>query len=151
MPSIMRSINIVSRCAAAYRADKLQDTELSACHHAYVLSICHHPGISQEALARHICLNKSNVTRTLAYLEEHGYVSRRQSETDKRVTLVYPTEKMQARLPEMRKLASDWNAFLTKDLTPEEEALFRATLEKISLRAESYLDGEGEKRKESEP
>ncbi len=86
MSSIMRSINIVSRCAAMYRADSLCDSELTACHHAYVLSICHHPGISQEQLARHICLNKSNVTRTLAYLEEHGFVNRKQSETDKRVS-----------------------------------------------------------------
>ncbi len=140
MPSIMRSINIISRCGTMYRADKLDDTELTACHHAYVLAIANHPGISQEALARHICLNKSNVTRTLTYLEDHGFVERHQSETDKRVTLVYPTEKMLAAYQKVKRLANEWNDYLSADLTEEERALFQRTLEKISLRAQTYID-----------
>lgn len=140
MPSIMRSINIISRCGTMYRADKLQGSELSACHHMYVLAICRHPGISQEQLARHICLNKSNVARSLASLEEHGFVERRQSESDKRVTLVYPTEKMLAIHPTVKEIASEWNAYLSADLTEEERTLFQKTLEKISARAQTYID-----------
>lgn len=140
MPSIMRSINIISRCGAMYRADKLHGSEISACHHMYVLAICHHPGISQEQLARHICLNKSNVARSLATLEENGFVERRQSDTDKRVTLVYPTEKMLAVYPKIKELANSWNEYLSADLTDEERALFQQTLEKISARAQAYID-----------
>ncbi len=140
MPSIMRSINIISRCGTMYRAEHLDDAELTALHHAYVLSICNHLGISQENLARHICLNKSNVTRTLAYLEEHGFVERRQSETDKRVTLVYPTEKMLHMYPQIKSIADDWNVYLSADLTEEERIFFQSTLEKISARAKLYID-----------
>ncbi len=149
MPSIMRSINIIGRCAAAYRADHLLGHELTACHHAYVLSICTHPGISQEALARHICINKSNVTRTLAFLEEKGYVLRRQSENDKRMILVYPTEKMQEVFPLVKRIAGDWNAYLAADLSEEEREGFMRTLEKISLQAQKYLDTKEEKGKEN--
>ena len=85
MPTIMRQINVISRCEGLYRTDKLRGAELGACHHSYVLAVCRTPGISQEELARSICINKSNVTRHLAYLEEHGYVERRQSESDRRV------------------------------------------------------------------
>ncbi len=140
MPSIMRSINIISRCGTMYRADKLDDAELTALHHAYVLTISHHPGISQEALARHICLNKSNVTRTLTYLEEHGFVERHQSESDKRVTLVYPTGKMRTAYEKVSAVAREWNDYLSADLTEEERALFQRTLEKISARAQTYID-----------
>ena len=140
MSSIMRSVNIISRCGTMYRADNMKSTELAACHHAYVLSICHHPGISQEQLARHICINKSNVTRTLATLEEQGFVERRHSETDKRVILVYPTEKMLAIHPAVKKIANEWNEYLSADLTDEERELFQKTLEKISARAQAYID-----------
>ena len=140
MSSIMRSINIISRCGTMYRADNMKSAELAACHHAYVLSICHHPGISQEQLSRHICINKSNVTRTLATLEEQGFVERRHSETDKRVILVYPTEKMLAILPAVKKIANEWNEYLSADLTEEERELFQKTLEKISARAQTYID-----------
>ena len=47
MPTIMRQINIISRCAGLYRTDKLRGAELGACHHSYVLAICRTPGISQ--------------------------------------------------------------------------------------------------------
>ena len=140
MSSIMRSVNIISRCGAMYRTDKMKSHELAACHHSYVLAIYHNPGISQEQLARHICINKSNVTRALATLEEQGYVERRHSETDKRVTLVYPTGKMLEIYPKVRKIATEWNDYLSADLTEEERALFQKTLEKISARAQTYID-----------
>ena len=140
MPTIMRQINIISRCAGLYRTDKLRGAELGACHHSYVLAICRTPGISQEELSRHICINKSGVTRHLSYLEEHGYVVRRQSETDRRVTLVYPTEKMQEMLPRVKEIVTEWNTYLTADLSEEELTMFRSVLDHIALRAKKYAD-----------
>lgn len=141
MPSIMRCINVISRCASMYRAEKMQSSDFSACQHAYILTICNRPGISQEQLARHIPLNKSNVTRTLAVLEARGYVERRQSETDKRMILVYPTQKMLDVYPTVKAIADDWNEYLVKDLSEEEKILFKRTLRKITRRAAEYVDG----------
>ena len=67
-------------------------------------------------------------------------MERRQSDTDKRVTLVYPTEKMLAVYPKVKELANSWNEYLSADLTDEERALFQQTLEKISARAQAYID-----------
>ena len=61
-------------------------------------------GLSQEELARYICTNKSTVTRHVTQLEENGYVERRPSESDRRVMRVYPTERMQALLPAVRRI-----------------------------------------------
>lgn len=140
MPTIMRQINLISRCEGLYRTDKLRGAELGACHHSYVLAICRNPGISQEELARHICINKSGVTRHLAYLEEHGYVSRIHSESDKRVTLVYPTDKMRQVFPDVKRIVEEWNEYLTAGLTEAELAQFRALLERLALRAKKYSD-----------
>ena len=82
MPSLMRYINVISRCGAAWRGDKLAGTDIGAPHTSYILTVCRHPGISQDKLAKHIYINKSNVTRNLAYLESCGYVERRQSEAE---------------------------------------------------------------------
>lgn len=140
MPTIMRQINMISRCEGLYRTDRLRGAELGACHHSYVLAICRNPGISQEELARHICINKSGVTRHLAYLEEHGYVSRIHSESDKRVTLVYPTEKMRQVFPEVKRIVEEWNEYLTAGLTEAELAQFRELLDRLALRAKKYSD-----------
>ena len=69
---------------------------------------------------------------------------RKQSETDRRVTLVYPTEKMEAVLPEVRKIIEEWNGYLTADLTDSELQLFRSVLERIAVRAKKYSDNREE-------
>ena len=73
-------------------------------------------------------------------MEEHGYVSRIHSEADKRVTLVYPTDKMRQVLPDVKRIVEEWNEYLTAGLTEAELAQFRALLERLALRAKKYSD-----------
>ncbi len=144
MPSFMRQINIIGRCSAMIRNDKLADTGLTGWHYSYILTLCRRPGQSQEQLSRHIYINKSNVTRHLAQLEKNGYVERRQSEEDKRVTLVYPTQKAYDILPRVREVVREWNAYLTEDFTPEEMEQFNAMLSRITQRATEAVNKEFE-------
>lgn len=143
MPPIMRKINIISRCQGIFRANNLQNDELSPCHHSYILAISHNPGITQDELSRNICVNKSNVTRTLVYLENAGYVERKPSKTDKRAIQVFPTQKMLDIFPQIKQIVIDWNNYLTKDFSDDEMEIFQSVLEKISERAKSYIENKG--------
>ncbi len=140
MPGLMRMVNILSRCHALYRADRLREQELNSGFYNYVLPIHFNPGMSQEQLARHVCLDKCNVTRHLAKLEESGYVERKASETDKRVTLVYPTDKLEDLVPTIRGINKEWTDYLLDGLSEEEVAQFEATLLKIARRAKEYVN-----------
>ena len=79
MEAIIRSINHIARLATLYREKELKKFGLGGMHHTYILNICRQPGISQEALAKKIFVNKSNVARQLAILEERGFVTRTSS------------------------------------------------------------------------
>ena len=138
MPTLMRQINIISRCAATYRSEQLKDTELTGIHTAYILTVCRKPGISQDGLAKDICINRSNVTRQLAYLEEHGFVERKQSENDRRVTLVYPTEKAVDILPRVREVVRKWNEYLTEQFSEDELDQLQGMVERLAERAREY-------------
>lgn len=140
MPSFTRNINVISRCAHAYRSDSLEGSGLGASHYFYVMQVCANPGISQEQLAKNLYINKSSVTRAIAALEENGFVERRPCEEDKRVTRVYPTDKATEILPEVRRIARAWNSFLLADLEEEKKTRFLATLDKITQKAQSYID-----------
>ena len=149
MAFTMRYINMVSRCCSMYRSRRLEGTELGACHIPYILTLCRNPGVTQELLCKMLYINKSNVTRALAYLEQHGYVFRKQSETDKRVWLVYPTEKANDTLPAIRSILKDWNEYITEDISEAEMNAFMSVLEKIAKKAADYCElsetaGEGE-------
>ena len=140
MPKLMRMVNILSRCQALYRADRLRDEALCSWHYNYVMPIRFHPGMSQEQLARHVCVDKCNVTRHLSKLEEKGYVERRSSETDKRVTLVYPTERLEDMLPKVRQINQEWSDYILDGLSPEEIEQLETTLLKIARRAKEYVN-----------
>ena len=140
MPSISRYINVISRCGNMYRTERLKQTDLGTAHHTYLFTICRNPGISQEKLSKMIYINKSNVTRNLAVLEKNGYIERRPSEIDKRVMLVYPTQKAQDTLPLLREIMHDWNDLVAADFTEEELELLRSMLARIAERATGYVD-----------
>lgn len=141
MSTIMRKINILSRSEGVYRTDKLALPEIRGWHHSYILAICNNPGLTQDALARHISVNKSNVARNLTHLEENGYVRREVCKDDRRNTNVFPTEKMLELYPKIKKITSDWNNFLAEDLTENEFEQFTSILEKLTKKASIYMEG----------
>lgn len=137
---LMKYINIISRCAFQYRSAKFADQNLNGVQCAYILSVCKNEGISQEKLSKTLCINKSNVTRQLAVLEEKGYVERKICEKDKRVIRVYSTEKARAILPRVRATFHDWNEYLIEDFTPQERETLSSMLERIAEKAKTYTD-----------
>ncbi len=141
---IMKKINTISRCAVAYRNDALKDKTLSPLYHSYVIVISKHPGISQEELANELCVNKSNVTRGLANLDEQGYVERKSDASDKRVLRVYPTDKMLKMLPKIRAVLKEWNQYLTDDIDEDEIKVFQSVLERVTQKAKEYMDNREE-------
>jgi len=92
-----------------------------------------------------IYINKSNVARQLAKLEENGYVERRISANDKRIIEVYPTDKAFEILPRVQEVLRDWNNYLTAEFTPEECELLTRLLEIAMRRATDYVNFRDEK------
>lgn len=135
MEALMRFVDRTARCAAIYRSERLAAEGLNGYQHTYILNICREPGISQERLAARIYVNKSNVTRQLALLEQNGFVERRPSENDKRVMEVFPTEKAHAVYPRVREVLVEWNAGLLEQFTPEEQKLLSAMMERVMGKA----------------
>lgn len=140
MPALMYNITHIARCAAQYRSEEMAPLGLKACHASYLATICHCPGITQDQLARKIFINKSNVARQLAALEESGFVERRPSPEDKRATLVYPTQKAMDTMPEISRIFREWEAFVAQDLTEEERMLAVKMLAKIHARSAEWME-----------
>ena len=140
MSQITRKLSILARCQGLFRTGRLRENGLVPPHYNYVIPICRNPGLSQEQLARRVYFDKYNVTRHLNKLEEGGYVERRPSEADKRVTLVYPTQRMLNLLPQVRQCIEEWDALLFDGLSAEELEQFDATLTKITQRAQEYVN-----------
>ena len=140
MSQIIRDMLEISRCGVQYRSDNLAQFGLKSIHASYLTEICANPGISQDRLAKLIFINKSNVARQVAVLEEDGFVRRVPSAADKRVMELYPTEKTLEILPRINEMLLCWENCITHDLTEEEKDLLTALLGKMSTRAARYME-----------
>ena len=140
MSQIIRDMLEISRCGVQYRSDNLAQFGLKSIHASYLTEICANPGISQDRLAKLIFINKSNVARQVAVLEEDGFVRREPSAADKRVMELYPTEKTLQILPQISNILMCWENCITHDLSEEEKELLTALLRKMSARAASYME-----------
>ncbi len=143
MSQIIRDITEISRCGVQYRTDQLTPLGLKACHASYLTEICRCPGISQDRLAKLICINKSNVARQAAILEEDGFVIRKPSPIDKRVMELYPTEKTLELLSQISQILTCWEGCITSSLTAQEIELLSQLLAKMKGKASQYMEDRG--------
>lgn len=141
MSQIIQDMLEISRCGVQYRADNLAPYGLKSIHASYLTQICDNPGISQDRLARLICINKSNVARQIVVLEEDGFVYRVPSAADKRVMELYPTKKTLELLPKIQEVITCWEDRITHDLTDTEKDQLTTLLRKMSTRASLYMEG----------
>ncbi len=141
MATIMRKMNVISRCEAIYRSQK-SSLGLPGIYHSYVFAICREPGQSQDALAKHLCVNKSSVTRHLSCLEKEGYIERVVSKEDKRETLVYPTQKMLDILPEVTAITKQWNTLVADGISDDELEIFNKIMDRMLERSIEIINME---------
>lgn len=142
MSKVVSDLTYISRCGAQYRNRELEPLGLSARQSSSLLEICNTPGISQDALARRVALNKSNITRQLAGLEEEGLVERTTCPKDKRVTRLYPTEKAMEMLPKIRSVTKAWEDYLTEEFTQEELQALEEIVARMKKKAIDWMEAD---------
>ncbi len=144
MSQLVKDTTEIARCGAQYRADRMAPMGLKGCHASYLEEICANPGISQDKLAQRICINKSNVARQVAALEEDGFITRIPSQSDKRIIELFPTEKTLELLPKIKQILQCWENWLTQDLSEQEVQLLAGALMKMKDRASACVECIGE-------
>ena len=141
MSQINRKILAIARCDTQYRSEKMAPFGLKSCHPSSLMHICANPGISQDRLAQLVFINKSNVARQVAFLEEEGYLRRESSQSDRRVVELYPTDKALELLPQVQQILTDWERCITEDVTEEEIQTVTRVLAKMKDKAAAWMEG----------
>ena len=136
MAVFMKYVGKIWRCANLYHAARYADLGLGPYQDPYLLYVCEHPGVSQEALARSLCVHKSNAARQLAALEKNGFIVRVQDEADRRVLLAYPTDKAQEALPRIRAVRREWKERAAAGISEEELETFARIAQALAENAE---------------
>ena len=88
-----------------------------------LLTLSQYPGVSQEALRTHLCLDKGNLARLVMRLEHMGLVERRRRADDRRQYALELTDAGRRAADEARAALRLWQQEVLGELTAGQEAM----------------------------
>lgn len=134
---ISRLLSLVHRQNQKNLAKKLAPYGIGGGHHyIFLINVLKHPGINQDRLTCELKFDKATTARSVKQLEEGGYIRRQVDLDDRRVNLLFPTEKALEFEPILRSILAEANSKLTRSLTEEEEDLLLSLLQRLNQDAE---------------
>ena len=139
--SIGRWISVLYRYEQCYMENELKPYGLGSGQFIFLLVLLHQDGISQEALAGILRIDKGTTARAIQKLERAGYVVKQTNTQDKRANLVYVTEKARQFHPTLQGILAKWTDLLSAGMTQAEKELILELLQKMADNASCYFKG----------
>ena len=121
MEETFRYINIISKHTNAYLDKNLAKYNLCSAHRTFIRKIYENPGITRDTLKTIVHVHPSNTTRIIDDLEEKGYIEKKTLDSDKRICMLYPTNKLEEVYNYLKNVEEDWIRIMTENLDEEDK------------------------------
>lgn len=136
----MSDLSIIVRCGYVFASRLLKDYDISGGEQPILMYLAGNPNINQDAIAKHYMIDKGAVAKTLAKLEEKGFVQREINPDNQREKFISLTEKGQESISRLSEFLDTWNELLFKGICDEDVKLFEEVVAKIASNAIAALD-----------
>lgn len=127
-----RYLALLHRSLMKHLERELAPLNLGPGRYLYLFGLYVQDGRKQQDFADRLGLDKAAVTRSLARLEEDGYVTRRADRKDARVTRVFLTARGRRVQGTLEAAAQESVSALTAPLSCSERATLQGLLEKMA-------------------
>lgn len=91
--NILKMISLIYRKMQIYMGNKTADFGITSGTLPFIMIICENGCMAQNRFCEILDISKGTVAKSLAKLEEQGYVTREENLEDGRCINVYPTKK----------------------------------------------------------
>lgn len=137
MDDPFKSISVLYRKSHIWLNVACTDLGLTAAQAVVILIVCDFGTLTQDEVTKRLGLDKSVVAKTLAKLEESGFLERSTNARDKRTYDIRPTERALGVYPLVREHVGECFARMTSAMGEEDRAEFRRLL---TLAAETTIE-----------
>lgn len=112
---------------------KLKDYQIDINHAQgrIIFALWKNDQIPINDLSKETALSKSSLTTMLDRLEKSGHIIRKQSDTDKRITIICLTSKSSSLRSDYQKISAEMIDLFYKNFTDDEISQFESSLKKI--------------------
>ena len=140
--SVGRWLGMLHRYARRRFTEQTAVHGLTDAQFPVLMSLLHEDGVSQDELAQHHMLDKATVARSVARLEELGYVTRVPDEKDRRVKRVLVTDLAREIQPGLQSVREEWSETLAEGLTEQERETLDRLLGRMAENARRFVEGD---------
>lgn len=114
---------------------KLKDYQIDINHAQgrIIFALWKNDQIPINDLSKETALSKSSLTTMLERLEKSGHIIRKQSETDKRITIICLTSKSSSLRSDYQKISAEMIDLFYNNFTDDEISQFESSLKKILI------------------
>ena len=130
--------SILYRCNQKHFDKLLNKYDLGYTQLVLLTQIYESEGISMNELAIRGVFDKGTITKSIQRLEQLSYVRIENSEVDKRSKLLYTTDKAQEIMPELYKMRSEWQTYLSSDVSVNDLETYYSVMRKLIEKAREY-------------
>ena len=128
-------ISIIRRSEQNYLRSRVEEYNIHPIG-ALALSLIGRAGeCNQDSLCMEMNVDKGRIAKTVACLEENGYLARQVNPHNKREKQLHLTEKGQEMAQIVKQIFNDWNEICFSGFTPEEKNQYMAYVERIAHNA----------------
>lgn len=137
---LIQDLAIIAKGAQSYIRAKRTTSLISGIEQTVCLHIFLHGQTNQEQLAKRLMMDKGNMAKTLAALENVGLVDRIENPHNRRENLVSITKRGEEILGPIIELCAEWEDSVLNDLSQEEATLFRKICNQIGQQADEWKE-----------
>ena len=139
MVDIFKCFSITSKHANVYLDQVLEPFGLCSSHRVFIKRIIQNPGITRDTIKNIAHVHPSNTTRTIDYLEEKGFIIKSLKEEDKRICMLFPTDKLFEVYKVLEVAENNWINIITEGMTAEELYSYKKFLAISTELSSKYL------------
>ncbi len=133
-------ISLINRYTQVYFSKELKPYEMGPGQAIPFGEIFNGEGKSQDELSALLKLDKATTARSLAKLEDKGYIIRKTDPSDNRIRRVYLTDKAKKFAPTFFAIFNAWSENLVHDFSREEKEQLLYLLERMGHNAIAMLE-----------
>jgi DNA-binding MarR family transcriptional regulator len=135
-----RWISLINRYTQIYLSKELKPYEMGPGQGIPFVELFTNEGKSQDELSVLIKIDKATIARSLAKLEDKGYIIRKTDSADNRVRRIYLTNKAKKFAPTFFAIFNAWSDTLVQNFSREEKEQLLLFLERMGQNAITMLE-----------
>lgn len=139
----MNDLSILVRQMRVYADRRFSKTESSFSEQLALMYLIGHGPSSQMQIANGLKVDKGSIAKTIAKMEEKGFVSTEVNEKNRREKIISLAPGSSTTVDLMGEVLREWEAAIYEGISPEDRETFARVLEHMVANSSAMVEEEG--------